>query len=186
MARRRYFKQLRIAQFRAIIELADKKGFAAAAASLELSTPSVWQQIRSLEDEFNVPLLSVSGQTVSLTSHGELLVDLATPVVEGFDSLVEQFSNRAEKIQKRLSVASPANILVNELPSPIHEYHKKHKNVELSLIDLPSNPARKLLEDGEVVEDAPHAELLRTGGLYARFWARQSGGFIGLEEEAAE
>jgi ATP-binding cassette subfamily B multidrug efflux pump len=43
-----------------------------------------------------------------------------------------------------------------------------------------------VLEDGAVVEDGPHAELLRKGGLYARFWARQSGGFIGLEEEAAE
>ena len=43
-----------------------------------------------------------------------------------------------------------------------------------------------VLEDGEVVEDGPHAELLRKNGLYARFWARQSGGFIGLEEEAAE
>jgi ATP-binding cassette subfamily B multidrug efflux pump len=43
-----------------------------------------------------------------------------------------------------------------------------------------------VLEDGQVVEDGPHAELLRKGGLYARFWARQSGGFIGLEEEAAE
>jgi ATP-binding cassette subfamily B multidrug efflux pump len=43
-----------------------------------------------------------------------------------------------------------------------------------------------VLEDGRVVEDGPHAELLRRNGLYARFWARQSGGFIGLEEEAAE
>ena len=43
-----------------------------------------------------------------------------------------------------------------------------------------------VLEDGEVVEDGPHNELLRRNGLYARFWARQSGGFIGLEEEAAE
>jgi ATP-binding cassette, subfamily B, multidrug efflux pump len=43
-----------------------------------------------------------------------------------------------------------------------------------------------VLEDGEVVEDGPHAELLRRNGLYARFWARQSGGFIGLDEEAAE
>jgi ATP-binding cassette, subfamily B, multidrug efflux pump len=43
-----------------------------------------------------------------------------------------------------------------------------------------------VLEDGRVVEDAPHADLLRQNGLYARFWARQSGGFIGLEEEAAE
>ncbi|MFC3088794.1 ABC transporter ATP-binding protein [Tabrizicola soli] len=43
-----------------------------------------------------------------------------------------------------------------------------------------------VLEDGQVVEDGTHAELLRRNGLYARFWARQSGGFIGLEEDAAE
>lgn len=43
-----------------------------------------------------------------------------------------------------------------------------------------------VLEDGKVVEDGPHHHLLRQNGLYARFWARQSGGFIGLEEEAAE
>ena len=29
-----------------------------------------------------------------------------------------------------------------------------------------------------------HAELLDKGGLYARFWARQSGGFIGTEDAA--
>ena len=46
-----------------------------------------------------------------------------------------------------------------------------------------------VLEDGQVAEQGSHASLLRQGGLYARFWARQSGGFIGLDEtetEAAE
>ncbi len=41
-----------------------------------------------------------------------------------------------------------------------------------------------VLEDGRIAEQGTHAELLRRNGLYARFWARQSGGFIGLEEVA--
>ena len=41
-----------------------------------------------------------------------------------------------------------------------------------------------VLEDGGVAEQGTHAQLLAAGGLYARFWARQSGGFIGLEEAA--
>ncbi|MFZ9197754.1 MAG: ABC transporter ATP-binding protein [Paracoccaceae bacterium] len=40
-----------------------------------------------------------------------------------------------------------------------------------------------VLEDGRIAEEGSHAALLAKGGLYARFWARQSGGFIGLEDE---
>jgi ATP-binding cassette subfamily B multidrug efflux pump len=44
-----------------------------------------------------------------------------------------------------------------------------------------------VLDGGRIVEDGNHAELLEQGGLYARLWARQSGGFIGTDyEEAAE
>jgi ATP-binding cassette, subfamily B, multidrug efflux pump len=42
-----------------------------------------------------------------------------------------------------------------------------------------------VLDGGKVAEQGSHAELLRIpNGLYAGFWARQSGGFIGLDEEA--
>ncbi len=41
-----------------------------------------------------------------------------------------------------------------------------------------------VLDDGRIAEDGSHAELLAQGGLYASFWNRQSGGFIGVEEVA--
>jgi DNA-binding transcriptional LysR family regulator len=148
--KRRYFKQLRLAQFRAMIELAQAKGFASAASKLDLATPSVWQQVRALEDEFGVALIEVHGQQVLLTPQGQLLVELAEPVVHGFDSIVEQFSKQSKSIPRRLAIASPANILVNELPAPIHRYREAYGDVELNLLDLPSNPARKILEDEEV------------------------------------
>jgi ATP-binding cassette subfamily B multidrug efflux pump len=45
-----------------------------------------------------------------------------------------------------------------------------------------------VLDDGVVAEQGTHADLLARGGLYARFWARQSGGFLGadIDTEAAE
>ncbi len=43
-----------------------------------------------------------------------------------------------------------------------------------------------VLDDGHIAEDGTHSELLARGGLYSRFWARQSGGFIGTDTEAAE
>lgn len=40
-----------------------------------------------------------------------------------------------------------------------------------------------VLDDGHIVEQGSHGELLAKNGLYAQFWARQSGGFIGLESD---
>ncbi|MCU7374283.1 ABC transporter ATP-binding protein [Paucibacter sp. O1-1] len=39
-----------------------------------------------------------------------------------------------------------------------------------------------VMDGGEIVEQGSHAELLAQGGLYARLWAHQSGGFLGEEE----
>ncbi len=42
-----------------------------------------------------------------------------------------------------------------------------------------------VMEQGRIVEIGNHADLLTKGGVYARYWNRQSGGFIGTEEENA-
>ena len=36
-----------------------------------------------------------------------------------------------------------------------------------------------VMENGRVEEDGTHSQLLEKGGLYANFWTKQSGGFIG-------
>ena len=41
-----------------------------------------------------------------------------------------------------------------------------------------------VIDDGHIVEEGSHAALLAKGGLYARFWDRQSGGFIDTTEAA--
>ncbi|MHB1110272.1 MAG: ABC transporter ATP-binding protein [Devosia sp.] len=45
-----------------------------------------------------------------------------------------------------------------------------------------------VIENGHVVEQGTHAQLLELGGHYAKLWERQSGGFINADqaEEAAE
>jgi len=41
-----------------------------------------------------------------------------------------------------------------------------------------------VLDGGRIVEEGTHGELLKEGGLYARYWERQSGGFLDYREAA--
>jgi ATP-binding cassette subfamily B protein len=43
-----------------------------------------------------------------------------------------------------------------------------------------------VMDEGRIVEEGSHAALLKQNGRYARFWSRQSGGFIKTQDEAAE
>ena len=41
-----------------------------------------------------------------------------------------------------------------------------------------------VLDAGQIKEQGTHADLLRQDGLYARYWNRQSGGFINVKDVA--
>ncbi len=41
-----------------------------------------------------------------------------------------------------------------------------------------------VLDGGRIIEEGTHDALLARGGTYARFWSRQSGGFLGTDAEA--
>ena len=43
-----------------------------------------------------------------------------------------------------------------------------------------------VMDQGRIAEQGTHDELLAANGLYARLWARQSGGFLNLEAGASE
>ncbi len=146
---RRFFKELRFRQLRALVELSRQKTFSAMASALGLSVVSAWRQVRSLEEEFGVQLLVTNGQQVSLTEDGRTLVEMSQPLVESFLSLRSVFEDRQNKAPRKLTVAAPAGVLSDALPEPVTIFRRKFPNVELRLMDRPSRAASAALLAGQ-------------------------------------
>lgn len=144
---RRYFKEVRFRQIRALVETSRCGSFAEASRRLGMATPSVWRQVRALEDDYGVQLVAAQGHDVRLTEDGERLVDLAAPLVEGFDSLKKVFNDQHGKAERHLRMAAPATVLNSTLRHIIADYRRMHPQVRLSLIDAPSRIAWQLLEE---------------------------------------
>lgn len=146
---RRYYKELRIQQLRALLALERHGSFAAAAVVLDLATPTVWQQVRALEAEFGVELVRVEGKSISLTDDALVLIDAAHPLVEGFDSLHEIFTQRTQTYARRLTITSTLQLLKFELAEPLREFRRAHPDVHVSIIDQSSKAAREYLKQGD-------------------------------------
>jgi LysR family carnitine catabolism transcriptional activator len=146
----RRFKQLRFRQLRAFVELSSLGSFASVAEKLELSVPSVWQQIRALEKAFGCELVHTEGRRLVFTDRGQLLINMASPLVKGFDELVQTFSHPPEETRKWLSLAAPNIALTNELPGPLDRFRREYPDVELRLVDRGSAACIELVENGEV------------------------------------
>jgi|688.fasta_scaffold36365_4 molybdate transport repressor ModE-like protein len=162
---RRYFKEVRFRQIRALFEIAKHGTFAAASRSLGMATPSVWRQVRALEDDYGVQLVFAKGHDVRLTEDGERLLDLAAPLVEGFDSLKKVFQDQHGKAERHLRVAAPATMLNSPMRHVIAHYRETHPQVRLSLIDAPSRIAWQLLEAEKAdlaVVGTPHGVVIPT------------------------
>jgi molybdate transport repressor ModE-like protein len=143
---RRYFKEVRFRQIRALFEISRRGSFAAAARALGMATPSVWRQVRALEDDYGVRFVAAKGRSVRLTEEGERLMRLAAPLVEGFDSLRKMFLDLQSGAERVLRLAAPASVLNSPLRHVIAEYRLSQPAVRLTLIDSPSRVAWGMVE----------------------------------------
>lgn len=145
---RHYFKELRLQQFRGLIALARWQTFTAAAAALRLTRASVWQQVRALEKELACTLLRTRGHRVELTPAGHRLVEIIAPLVTGFDSVKNAFTEIQEDLPQTLVIATAPTFLIHELREPISRIHALYPKLHLTFLERNSPTAVELLDQG--------------------------------------
>lgn len=141
-----YYKQNRLKQLRAFGHAARTGSISAAADALFLSQPSVSLQIQALEREFGIMLFERRGPQIKLTPEGELLYELAQPLVDGVDKLHETFAAHYGKLESgELNIAAGESTILYVLPEPTKRFAETYPKIRLKLHNVTGRDGMTML-----------------------------------------
>jgi DNA-binding transcriptional LysR family regulator len=146
-----HYKQNRLKQLRAFCHAARTGSVSAAAEKICLSQPTVSLQIQALEREFATVLFERRGPKIRLTPEGELLYELAQPLVEGMDKLHETFSLQCGRVdQGTLDIAAGESTILYILPEPIRRFNERYPGIDVRLHNVTGRDGLAMLRADEV------------------------------------
>src|ERR1700726_3729443 len=119
----RYF--IAVAEMGSLTEAAKRR--------LYTSQPSLSRQIRDLEKEVGVELLSRSVHGVELTAAGEAFLDHARVALMHVDAAVETARRAAQPPSKTFAIGFQTGHEMNWLPQAMHVLHDELKNIHVTV-----------------------------------------------------
>ena len=105
----------------------------AAERRLHTSQPSLSRQIRDLEDQVGVQLLSRSVHGVELTAAGKAFLDHARLALMQVDAAVEAARKMAHPARKTFAIGFQTGHEMNWLPRAMHVLRDELKNIEIKI-----------------------------------------------------
>ena len=162
-APRFYYKGNRIKQLRAFCYAVKFGTVARAAEALFLSASSVSLQISALEKELGARLLERTRPRLALTREGQMLYDLARPLIEGMESLDQQFRSQRQGLDAgEVTIAAGASTIQYLLPTLVRDFRERYPDVRLQLANVTGKDGLALLRSDQVdfafgsMLDVPH------------------------------
>jgi len=145
-----YYKQNRLKQLRAFCFAARTGSISLAAEELFLSQPSVTLQIQALEREMEITLFERRGPIIKLTPEGEILYQLADPLVQGIDKLQESFSAQYGKLESgELNIAAGESTILYILPEPLKRFAEAYPRIRIKLHNVTGRDGMSMLRADE-------------------------------------
>lgn len=158
-----YYKGNRIKQLRAFCHVVKFGTLARAGEALFLSQAAISLQLSALETELDVRLLERARPRFVLTREGQMLYELARPLVEGLEGLDQQFRSQLQGLDAgEVSIAAGASTIQYLLPPLVRAFRDGHPGVRLQLNNVTGKDGLALLRQDQVdfafgsMLDVPH------------------------------
>jgi len=145
------YKASRLKPLRAFCQVARLGSVSRAAEALYLSQPAVTLQLQALERELGVRLLERSGRRLLPTREGEVLYELARPLVEGIDGLGAAFHEQLRGLDAgELDIAAGSSTILYLLPGLVEAFRERQPDVRLRLHNVTGASGLDLLRSDAV------------------------------------
>ena len=116
-----------------------------------MSQPAITLQLQALERELGVPLFERSGRRLAPTPEGQLLYELAQPLVESLDGLGTSFREKVRGLDAgELNIAANSSTILYLLPRIVELFRSQHPEVRLTLHNAASADGTDLLRSDAV------------------------------------
>ncbi len=119
--------ELSVQQLYTFVQVFQLGGYAAAARSLELSVPTVWQQIQAIERLYGASLFEKHGRGIEPTKLAKLLHDQFSEILAGLDSTFD-LVHHAEDAQAPITLVSGVRMLMEDLAAPLERFRRGFDN----------------------------------------------------------
>ncbi|MCI4569076.1 LysR family transcriptional regulator [Lysobacter sp. CFH 32150] len=145
------YKGDRLKPLRAFCQTARLGSVSRAAEALYVSQPAITLQLQALERELGVKLFERSGRRLVPSREGQLLYDLAKPLVEGLDGLDAAFHEQVRGLDAgELNVAAGSSTILYLLPGIVEAFRDRQPDVRLTLHNVTGAGGLDLLRSDAV------------------------------------
>ncbi len=145
------YKSDRLKPLRAFCQVVRLGSVSRAAEALFVSQPAISLQLQALEREYGAHLFERSGRRLSPTREGQLLFEMAQPLVEGVDGLAASFRDKVSGLDAgELNIAANSSTILYLLPRIVDAFRRAHPDVRLTLHNAISADGTDLLREDAV------------------------------------
>lgn len=136
------------ALLRTFVAVAETLSFTRAAERLELSQPTVSQQVRKLEAAAGRQLVARDTRAVSLTDNGDAMLGFARSILAAHDEAAAYFTGSA--MRGRLRFGSADDLALTQLPQVLRDFRQLYPQINLELTVNQSGALARRLKAGQL------------------------------------
>ena len=141
---------MQLETFKVFCDLVETASFSRAAELNKITQSAVSQQIRTLEEKFQVALIERGKKTFSVTAEGRAFLQASKEILHVYDGLSDRLQELQTTIAGELRIATVHSIGLHELPRNLKLFRNAYPAVEVTVEYLRSTEVYQRVADSEV------------------------------------